>query len=302
MAAAKTEFSEFIANEIKKYEGVWFPLRSSLLRRLLVRKTRCTNMHPNPDDEFSFPDIGPSYTIISDYEKRMKEEMSRGYSAWEGMDERIMVERMHPEGYMIINGHHRWAAAIRLGVKRAPIKILNLTHEEDIVNIIEKSRNTKRVTIDLNELIFVKEADCPIEKKLHFPANIRYKQNIRLGFPALCRFLQSRGYDVWVFTSDYCSVDYIEGLLGRHRIKPDGIITASGRLQKTSESKKNHIKEIMKKKYKTTLNLYNDMVIAIDGQSGEYDQVAIDCPAHDWSAAVEDAVKKIEANDKKETK
>lgn len=98
---------------------------------------------------------------------------------------------------------------VRLGLKKAPIKILNLVHEEDIVNIIERSKNDKRVTIDLNELVFVNEAECPAEKKLPFPASRRYRERIRLGFPALCRFLQAHGYDVWVFTSDFCSVDPI---------------------------------------------------------------------------------------------
>ena len=55
--------------------------------------------------------------------------------------ESIMVQKIHPSGYMILNGHHRWAAALRLGIKRVPIKILNLTHEDDIINIIERSEN-----------------------------------------------------------------------------------------------------------------------------------------------------------------
>ena len=300
MAAVKTEFTEFIANDIKKYEGVRLPLKSSLLRRAFVRWARCTNMHPNPDDEFCFPDIGPSYTIISDYENQMRGQMAHGYSPWEKMEDRIMVERMYPEGYMIINGHHRWAAALRLALKKAPIKILNLVHEEDIVNIIERSKNDKRVTIDLNELVFVNEAECPAEKKLPFPASRRYRERIRLGFPALCRFLQAHGYDVWVFTSDFCSVDHIEGLLGRYHVKPDGIITASGRLEKTSEARKKHIKEIMKKKYVKTLNLYNDMVISIDGPSGDFDQIALDTTPADWSASVQDTVKKIEDNEKQQ--
>ncbi|MCR5357492.1 MAG: ParB N-terminal domain-containing protein [Lachnospiraceae bacterium] len=298
MVAVKTEFSEFVANDIKKYEGVRIPLKTGFLKRTFKKWTKCKNLHPNPDDEFCFPDIGPNYGIISDYEKKMKEEMSRGYSPWEGIDERLMVEAMHPEGYMLINGHHRWAAAVRLGVKKAPIKILNLTHEEDIINIVEKSKNSKRVTVDLNELVFVDEAKYPIEKKLPFPANRRFKQNIRLGFPALCRFLQAAGYDIWVFTPDFYSVDYIEELLKRHHIKPDGIITASGRLEKTNEDKKKRIKEIMKKKYTRTLNLYNDMIIAVENPSGDFEQIPIEVPADEWVMAVENAVKKLEENGK----
>lgn len=300
MITAKSEFTEFIYNDIKKYDGVRIPLKTGLLKRMLIRWTKCSNLHPNPDDEFCFPNVGPSYSIISDYEKKMRFEMSHGSGPWDGIDERLMVERMHPEGYMLINGHHRWAAAMRLGIKKAPIKILNLTHEEDIVNILEKSRNNKRVTVDLNELVFVDEAECSVEKKLPFPANRIYKENIRLGFPALCRFLQSKGYDLWVFTSDFYSVDYIERLLKKHYIKPDGIITASGRIEKTAEDKKKRIKELMKKKYSRTLNLYNDMMILVESQTGDYEQFPLEGSANDWVKSVEKVVKKIDDNEKEQ--
>lgn len=300
MAAVKTEFTEFIANDIKKYDGVRMPLKTSLLKRAFKRWAKCTSLHPNPDDEFCFPDIGPNYGIISDYEKKMRINMERGNGVWDGIDERLMVERMHPNGYMIINGHHRWAAAIRLGIKKAPIQILNLAHEEDIMDIIERSKNNKRVAIDLNDLIFVNNGEYPMERPLPFPANRRYKERIRLGFPALCRFLQSRGYDVWVFTSDYHSVDYMEDLFKRYNVKPDGIITAVGRIEKTSEDKKKRIKDILQKKYEKTLTLYNDMIIAVDSRSGDYDQIELKGSAEEWVVSVENAVKRMEESAEKE--
>lgn len=298
MVAIKTEFSEFVANDIKKYEGVRIPLKTSLFKRILKRWTKCTNLHPNPDDEFCFPNVGPSYSIISDYEKRMKLEMEHGGSPWDITDERIMVEKMYPDGYTIINGHHRWAAATRLGIKKAPIKILNLMHEENIIDIIERSKNDKRVAIDLDDLIFVNEAEYPAEKKLPYLADLRYdKKRIRLGFPALCRFFQSRGYDVWVFTSEYCSVDHIEGLLKRYHVTPDGIITASGRIEKTEENKKKRIREMMKKKYIRTITLYNDLMIVVNSQTGDSDQIPLEGSANEWVLDVEKAVKGIEENE-----
>lgn len=298
MVATKTEFSEFVARDIKKYEGVRIPLKTSLIMRIFKRWTKCTNLHPNPDDEFCFPNVGPSYSIISDYENRMKFEMGHGGSPWDITDERLMVERMYPEGYMLINGHHRWAAAIRLGIKKAPIKILNLTHEDDIIDIIERSKNDKRVAIDLDDLIFVNEAEYPAEKKLPYLADLRYdKKRIRLGFPALCRFFQSRGYDVWVFTSEYCSVDHIEGLLKRYHVTPDGIITASGRIEKTEENKKKRIREMMKKKYIRTITLYNDLMIVVNSQTGDSDQIPLEGSANEWVLDVEKAVKGIEENE-----
>ena len=298
MAALKTEFTEFIANDIKKYEGVRIPLKTGFLKRVFIRWTKCSNLHPNPDDEFCFPDVGPSYSIISSYEKQMINKMSHGDRPWDGMYERLMVERMYPEGYMLINGHHRWAAALRLGIKKAPIKILNLVHEEDIIDIVEKSKNTKRVTIDLSEVVFVNEAEYPVEKRLPFPANKIYKENIRLGFPALCRFLQSMGYDVWVFTPDYYSVDYIKGLLNRYYVKPDGIITASGRIEKTNIEKRRRIKDIMRKKYSRTLNLYNDMIVIVESGAGDFDQIQLNGSGQEWVKAVENAVRRLDDNEK----
>ena len=297
MAAIKTEFSEFVASDIKKYEGVRIPLKTSLFMRIFKRWTKCRNLHPNPDDEFCLPNVGPSYSIISDYEKRMKYAMERGDGPWDITDERIMVERMYPEGYMIINGHHRWAAALRLGIKRVPIKILNLTHDDDIINIIERSENNKRAAIDLDDLIFVNEAEYPAEKKLPYLADLRYnKKRIRLGFPALCRFLQSRGYDVWVFTSEFCSVDHIERLLKRYHITPDGIITASGRIEKTEENKKKRIREMMNKKYIRTITLYNDLMIVVNSQTGDSDQIPLEGLANEWVMDIEKAVKGLEEN------
>lgn len=298
MIAIKTEFSEFVANDIKKYEGVRIPLKTSFFKRIFKRWTKCSNLHPNPDDEFCFPNIGPSYSIISDYEKRMKYEMQHGGSPWDITDERLMVEKMYPDGYTIINGHHRWAAARRLGIKRVPIKILNLIHEEDIIDIIERSKNSKRVAIDLDDLIFVNETESPAEKKLPYLSYIRYnKRRIRLGFPALCRFLQSHGYDVWVFTAEYCSVDQIEGLLKRYHTIPDGIITASGRIEKTVEDKKERIRDMMKKKYVRTITLYNDLMIVVNSQTGDSDQIPLEGPANEWSINVEKAVKRLEESE-----
>ena len=298
MAAVKTELSEFVANDIKKYEGVRMPLRTSFLKRTFKRWTKVVNIHPNPDDEFCFPNVGPNYSIISDYEKKMKLEMKRGGNPWNRIDDRLMVEGMYPDGYMLINGHHRWAAAKKLGIKKAPIKILNLMHADDIIDIIERSKNNKRVAIDLDALIFVNEAEHPVEKRLPFPANRRYKQRIRLGFPALCRFFQSRGYDVWVFTSEYCSVDNIRGLLKKYHVEPDGIITASGRIEKTTEYKK-RIREIIKKKYLRTLTLYDDIMIVVNSQSGASDQIPLEGKANEWVLSVENAVKRLEESDEK---
>ena len=89
-----TEFDKFIAEEIKKYEGHAFPVKSGLLTRLMVKKADCTKLHPNPDDEFSFPDVGPSYRIIGEYEQKIRNAEKHGQPP---VEEPLIVEKMYPD-------------------------------------------------------------------------------------------------------------------------------------------------------------------------------------------------------------
>ena len=57
---AKSEFDEFVLNDVKKQKGVYMPVQASLAERLTTRHLPMEKLHPNPDDEFAFPDIGPN--------------------------------------------------------------------------------------------------------------------------------------------------------------------------------------------------------------------------------------------------
>ena len=41
------------------------------------------------------------------------------YLTPEPWEEPLIVEKVHPEGYMLLNGHHRWAAALKTGYASA---------------------------------------------------------------------------------------------------------------------------------------------------------------------------------------
>ena len=90
---------------------------------------------------------------------------------------------------MILNGHHRWTAALRVGLKAIPINIINLTSETDIENMILASQHEKRVTMDLDEVIFCDSDQIPAERSLPFPARTVYKERTRLGIPSLLHAL-----------------------------------------------------------------------------------------------------------------
>ena len=140
--------NEYMEREREKYAGVLVPVRALMLERMLVKSVRTDRLHPNPDDEFCFPDVGPSYGIINDYERKYRQ-----YQAMqrEGYPDYLIVEKVRPDGYMLLNGHHRWAAAMRVGFPRVPVKITNITQETDIRRMLQLSSHDRRVTMDLDE-------------------------------------------------------------------------------------------------------------------------------------------------------
>ena len=65
----KTEFEIFLEKEIEKGKGVYFPATAGFLRRAFIKRLPCGALHPNPQDEFCSPEVGPNYEIISRYEQ-----------------------------------------------------------------------------------------------------------------------------------------------------------------------------------------------------------------------------------------
>ena len=72
MVTKKTQLEERIAEDICQMKGIMVPVKAGLHERQLVRKAKCSSLHPNPDDEFCMPKIGPNYEIISKYVKTEK--------------------------------------------------------------------------------------------------------------------------------------------------------------------------------------------------------------------------------------
>ena len=60
MNASMTSLDEYVKEEVNKYRDIYRPVKAGLLRRLFVRFLACKKIHPNPDDEFCNPAIGPN--------------------------------------------------------------------------------------------------------------------------------------------------------------------------------------------------------------------------------------------------
>nr|WP_330370146.1 ParB/Srx family N-terminal domain-containing protein [Butyrivibrio sp. MC2021] len=207
--------------------------------------------------------------------------------------EPIIVERMHPDGYMIINGHHRWAACAMMDMK-CNVSIVNLTQKNDIINLIENSTHDKRVSLDLDEVVF-----CPskegYEKSLGFPHSMFFKQNIRTGIPALFHYLKIHGYDIWVYSSNYYSYDTISRLLRLYHADVDGVVTGTKMLNKREGS--SNIRKAVAEKYKFTLNINDSSVIKIYSNSDDFEEREMNLEESTWAKEVMEIVKELDENE-----
>ncbi len=297
MAGSKSLFDEYIQQEVQNAKGVYFPVRTGILRRLLTREAYCEDLHPNPEDEFCMPKVGPNYRIISEYQQQFADALKMSQHYYEG--EPIVVERTHPEGYRIINGHHRWAAALRMGQRKIPVKVVNLTHEEDVRKILANSTHTKRAAIDLDEVLFRMEG--PLESALPFPWNRMYRERIRRGVPALFHFLAKNGYDIWLYSSNYYSTDYIQNYFRKYHVKVTGVMTAIGKRAKAAGDAGKNLEKLITNKYSSTVHIDNDMVLLIDRETKEFREFLLSGEDAAWSQEIMDAIARIETPEKEQT-
>ena len=289
---SNSQLMEFVLSDIEKLKGVAIPVRASLLERLLVRKARCKHIHPNPEDEFSMESVGPSYKIIGEYESKFRDALRMERRP---MVNPLLVEKLRPHGYRLLNGHHRWAAAMRCGIKRAPIRIINCATESDIKTLIENSQHDKRVALDLDEVVF-RPSDCKyLEKKaFNFPMSLRFKKRLRLGIPALFYYLVKQGYDIWVYAADFYSIDDSQRFFKAYSVHVDGIITGLRKHEQNKPERAARMKELINSKYKTTLHIDNEMIVETHGKSGEFREYDIEASEEEWSKKAIGIIEEIE--------
>lgn len=292
-----TQFDQFLAQEVRKVDGVWYPVKPSLLSRVFVRRAPLHKLHPNPDDEFCQPGIGPNYGIISNYEQDfLRFGASKTVSGRQEINasEPLEIQKIRPDGYMILNGHHRWAAAHRVGVKRLRVHIVNLTLREDVERMLKASRNDRRVTLDLDETVFCalpgredgfEKAMPPLFRRLG-------RQRLRLGIPALFHFLSRQGYDIWLYTSRYLSLDTLRMFFLYYRCPVTGVVTGASRKALYTDMH-GSLETMMKKRYQSTVHIDNSALLQTFSNSREFREIPIDASTDTWSLATMNAFKQL---------
>ena len=290
----KTDFQLFIEEEVSKVRNTGVPVKASLSERLLVRKIATKKLHPNPEDEFCFPDIGPNEGIISTYTSTFADHIKRNIPLF---DEPLFVQKIRPSGYMILNGHHRWAAARRLGIKQVPISIVNAVFDGDIRLMLEKATHERRATLDLDEVVFAAKDDTEREKHAGLFGLGIQKKRLRLGIPALFNDLKIRGYDIWVYSSEFYSIDDIKRYFKHYSVDVDGIITGMKKRSK-GRAKSRKLDELLGNRYKTTLHIDRELLLMTKDGASDFREDRIKREPERWAETVIDALDGIENEEK----
>ena len=292
----KTAFQIFLEEEVNKVKGIYYPVSAGFFRRAFIRKAACSRLHPNPGDEFCLPEVGPNYSIIAGYEKDyriIRDDPSAVRFLNSGIREPLVIEKTSPDGYMILNGHHRWAAALRVGIKRLPVHIVDLTRETDIRKMLDASRSDRRVTLDLDEAVFRAADDPCLEKALPFPLNRIYRERLRLGIPALFHALRSLGYDIWVYTAGYYSLDYLKLYFLHYHVPVTGIVTGTARKAAAGAGTAKELEKLVAGKYASTIHIDNEMILRTTSGSQDFDEFRLSGSSETWSREVLDALEEM---------
>lgn len=284
MTVVTNEYQELVVDKIKKYKGLLHPKKTSLFERLLVRKVRLERLFPNPEDEFSMPEIGPNYSIIGDYVKKIMFQKQNNLPLFE---EPLIAEKRTPvRGYILLNGHHRWMAAHRVPLRRVPVRIVNVTHEVDVLNIMDRSCNTKCASFDLDEVVFAKEGIDKCELRPKNPAYFS-RERIRENFPSLVGELKRMGFDIWVYTDSYYSTAYLNKLFKYYGFSVDGIVNG---INGKNEGKA--IRKDFSGKYSLSVHIDTLGVTAVNTREQEYEIYDL-TKEDEWASGVTAIVRDI---------
>ena len=117
-----SSFFPYVLEDLEQYGKKANIVRAGFLEKQFKRTAAPEELHANPDDEFSKASVGPNDRIIMEYVKMIPQLRRFDEPIY---PEPVYVSKLESGGYRILNGHHRWAAALKCGQEKLRIRILN---------------------------------------------------------------------------------------------------------------------------------------------------------------------------------
>ena len=122
MSYGQTQLKAMIRQDLEQMNGRRETVKAGFLEKHRIKKISPSELHVNPEDEFTFPNIGPNEAIVANYSQLARRQDSLGMPVFE---EPVEVSKLRQGGYLILNGHHRWAGAVMARVPTIRIHVLD---------------------------------------------------------------------------------------------------------------------------------------------------------------------------------
>lgn len=277
-----SDYVEYVLKDIEKYNGVRKIAKAGLIERFAVRFCSPKRLHPNPEDEFSMENVGPNMQIVGDYVEQIKIDL---VSDQDVFHEPVIVQKMKPDGYILINGHHRWFAALRMRVKKLHIKIVNMINAEDLSRMIGATANSKLATFDFDEVLLSNRENNQ-DSIINRIFSRKFKERLRLGAADTVKTLRDKGYDICVYSAGYLSEDEFNDFFSMYDIKVDVIVNGVNEKRTNTAG----IKDLLKDKYKMIAHIDNESVIISDHVKKDYEIFDIEDYDKSWSEGIKKIV------------
>lgn len=288
MPAWPSDYIEKVVEDVEKYNGIRKVIKAGLIERCMTRFCAPEKLHPNPTDEFSQAEVGPNLEIVGEYVTQIKFLEAHRMDVF---DDPVIVEKMEPDGYLLLNGHHRWFAALRMNVKKLHVKIVNIITDIDLGRMIGASANDKLVTFDFDEvLLTIDENNMATLSSTMFSKKI--KERLRTGAPEVIRAFQNKGYDICVYTSGYFTEEDFNDFFSMYDLKADVIVNGVNEKRKAAGSA-DRIKQLLKENYKRIVHVDNESVYDVDHVTKEFETYEIKDFDLSWNEGVKDIIDKL---------
>lgn len=150
-----------------------------------------------------------------------------------------------------------------------------------------------KVSFDLDEVLFVSPDNFETEPPLRFPLNKLFPERLRKGTVELIHELQSRGFEVWVYTSSFRTEVYIAALFRHYNVHFDQIVNGYRHLDEVQGNRSNTLPQKMPTHYRISLHIDDEDVIVQNGKAYGFKVLQIREPDDNWVQKVLDEAERI---------
>lgn len=281
MPAWPNDYVECVLNDVEKYNNVRQTIKAGIRERFFLKYVDPKKLHPNPSDEFSQAEVGPNLGIVSDYVGQIRFNQQHDIDIFE---EPVIAQKMLPDGYLLLNGHHRWFAALRMGINKLHVKIVNVVGEEDVKRMLDSTNNDMLVSFDFDEVLTSLDTNnqAAVINKLF---EHKFDERLRIGAPEVISMLQSKGYDVCIYTAGYLSEEEINDFFSMYDVTVNIILNGFNDKRKNNHAAGTKgIKDLAENKYKKIVHIDNESISIVNHETKELESYDID---GDWKIGIE---------------